>query len=513
MACGGGGGGGGGRVSVLWRKHRGRAASLLEAPELLCTSRVSVTSTPPVDVDMLQSSPTLRNSLVAAGALVLLFLALASYSGPSSAVSRHVAALAGGQSGSPGLGDVANQTLGVSACPRYESRMKLTAPQFQRIYAINLPSRTDHKDSLSLAAHFSALDITYADGVTEVAQKALPPGEYHHLTLKLSWEVPQQCEQFANGVFEGEASKASAAATSRRNASTSRCTNAVFAGAEQFTTKGGLKAWRAHMNVLREMVNRNISTALIMEDDADWDVRIKSQLGTFARAARLLTSAIAAGLGTKSFEAQLPDLRGFVQPSEPSYSSPYGNVNEWDVFWLGHCGQKLRPAEEEGRAVISNDETVAESQHLHGFYGDSPIGAEYPNHTRIVARGQWGLCTIAYAVTNRGAQKLLYELSVRRADKAFDILLEELCDGTRGRPRLTCLTVMPPLFSSHRPIAPKSSFSNIDLADQDAPVEYTSVAYTENIRLSTKGNLEALIYGMDYTDLLMNGQPRLDPDA
>jgi len=40
--------------------------------------------------------------------------------------------------------------------------------------------------------------------------------------------------------------------------------------------------WRAHLNVLQDMVRRGISSTLIFEDDADWDISFKSQLVQFA---------------------------------------------------------------------------------------------------------------------------------------------------------------------------------------------------------------------------------------
>ena len=41
---------------------------------------------------------------------------------------------------------------------------------------------------------------------------------------------------------------------------------------------GQLGCWRAHMNALRRVVERRIETALIMEADMDWDIRIKKQM-------------------------------------------------------------------------------------------------------------------------------------------------------------------------------------------------------------------------------------------
>lgn len=83
--------------------------------------------------------------------------------------------------------------------PRRQRRtVPLTRVQFQNLFAINLPYRYDHRDSLSLAAAFSGLQIEYVDGVTNVSRDYLPPG-----------------------------------------------------GKEKNLKDGVLGAWRAHMNVLR----------------------------------------------------------------------------------------------------------------------------------------------------------------------------------------------------------------------------------------------------------------------
>jgi hypothetical protein len=51
----------------------------------------------------------------------------------------------------------------------YDSQIwRLIAAQFQKIFVINLPSRTDHRDSMALASAFTDLQIEYVDGVTEV---------------------------------------------------------------------------------------------------------------------------------------------------------------------------------------------------------------------------------------------------------------------------------------------------------------------------------------------------------
>lgn len=42
--------------------------------------------------------------------------------------------------------------------------------------------------------------------------------------------------------------------------------------------KGQIGCWRAHMNMMRYIVDHRLETALILEADVDWDIRIKDQL-------------------------------------------------------------------------------------------------------------------------------------------------------------------------------------------------------------------------------------------
>lgn len=68
----------------------------------------------------------------------------------------------------------------------------------------------------------------------------------------------------------------------------------------------------AHLDLLKFVIASGPETALIIEDDVDWDVEIKSQM-------RLVSDNIRDYMGTS--------------PEDPT---PFGT--EWDVLWLGHCG-------------------------------------------------------------------------------------------------------------------------------------------------------------------------------
>ena len=52
----------------------------------------------------------------------------------------------------------------------------LTLSKVQKILVIGLPSRTDHRDFISLAAALTNLRLEYVDGVSSVDNRTLPPG-------------------------------------------------------------------------------------------------------------------------------------------------------------------------------------------------------------------------------------------------------------------------------------------------------------------------------------------------
>ena len=98
---------------------------------------------------------------------------------------------------------------------------------FQQIFAIGLPDRTDKRDTLTLAASLTSINLSWMEGVrpNEISEKAVPP----------TWNFENQKPSV-------------------------------------------LACWRAHMNVIERVVREKIQTALILEDDVDWDVTIKHQL-------------------------------------------------------------------------------------------------------------------------------------------------------------------------------------------------------------------------------------------
>ncbi|EOD44429.1 putative glycosyltransferase family 25 protein [Neofusicoccum parvum UCRNP2] len=236
------------------------------------------------------------------------------------------------------------------------------------------------------------------------------------------------------------------------------------------------------MNVLRTIVEQNINSALVLESDVDWDIRIKQQMQDFALASRLLIQPLA-GTTDQFIDPTYPapassdqrpvdiDVNKFISAGTTSAptTSPYGDIDRWDLLWVGHCGTRFPKADDKnaplGRAIIRNDASVPEQQHLDVEDGGWDLLTKYPAHTRIVHRARVSTCTLGYGVSQQGARRLLHELALREMTGTADMMFRSVCDGVDGRPLLTCLTVQPQLFSHHRRVGDASAFSDINVHD------------------------------------------------
>lgn len=260
------------------------------------------------------------------------------------------------------------------------------------------------------------------------------------------------------------------------------------------------------------IVEQNLTSALILEDDVDWDLRIKLQMRDFARATRALIQPLP-GKPNQFLDPthdghywQGPldvDVRTAVT-SEPT-TSPYGDVDRWDVLWIGHCGTSFPRNDGNvplGRAVISDDETVPEPQHFDMQLGSDELIRQYPPHTRVVHRTRGTMCTLAYAVSQQGARRILYEMGVRKLSASYDNMLRLICNGKKDWGLGKCLSVQPQLFQHHRPRGARSKESDIS-----GHGGFNEQAYSRNIRWSTRINFPKLVNGeTDYIDTFQDGE-------
>ena len=229
-------------------------------------------------------------------------------------------------------------------------------------------------------------------------------------------------------------------------------------------------SWRAHLNFAQTIVRDRLSTALLFEDDADWDISFKSQLELFAAGSRVLSTT----------------------PPTDKPHSPYGD--DWDLLWLGHCGIRRQPNDSQV-FVIDNDPAVPPPNHR-GNFGGKPDMTSYANSTRIVFRCGGGLCVYAYALSFRGAQKMLLRQNTREGYAPFDLSLDNMC---RNDPDFYCLSVFPQIIDSHKAAGPHNRDS--DLGDMSQVKEVRKKGYTFNIVRSVRLNVKQLIMGRGGDEL------------
>ncbi|KAM4057771.1 glycosyltransferase family 25 protein [Hirsutella rhossiliensis] len=340
------------------------------------------------------------------------------------------------------LDDINNATLG-----------------FEKILVVGLSERTDRRDGMVLGAALSNLAVEFVDGVidTAVPVKAVPKTE------------------------SGDHIKGAS-----------------------------LGSWRGHMNAVQQIVRQNLSSALIIEDDTDWDISIRRQLRDFALSTRALTQPLRANRAVyadptyprpnaESLSA-VPEISFDRLPQTiPPNVSPYGD--DWDVLWVGHCGMSF-PFEEsktipKGRVIHRDDATVPGRSHLWSLNSPFTLKDNYPEHTTAVHHVQEGICTLAYAVSQAGARKMLRHIALREASDKFDFLLRYFCEGDKGRPRHNCLTSQPGYFQHHRPIGFNKDSSDIDNHGEG----FRPKAETDMIRWSVRLNADVLLAGgTDYID-------------
>lgn len=254
------------------------------------------------------------------------------------------------------------------------------------------------------------------------------------------------------------------------------CKGYKFCPCSVVTCRLGANWWFLRCRIVRE----NITTALIMEDDVDWDIRLKSQFRQLASASRLFLQPLADKSST-SLSRRHPPSEDTTEPPaisildapqiRPPRTSPYGD--DWDVLWLGHTGGEMpldwktlktnndTPPGSLLTVTIPDDETVPVPQHIkrHPWaHKTERFSALFDPHTRVVhePRNMGGVQ--AYAVSQRGARRLLRQFGLETFTELWDISLRDFCDGVyaqggvesdHGEGRPVCLTTQPPVVAQY----------------------------------------------------------------
>ena len=168
----------------------------------------------------------------------------------------------------------------------------------------------------------------------------------------------------------------------------------------EFPRRPAVGCWRAHANLWSHIITSGISSALILEDDADFSVGIRD---------------IMEGVSTHLqgvFGARSRETYGIVK-------------NSWDVLALGTCYNRLPdPNEHPGAARKIRswvDPYAPERDDLSKKY----LPFAESKRVRVLGPTLGMACTQAYAVTREGVMRLLYNVGGpgHILDRPLDILM------------------------------------------------------------------------------------------
>ena len=256
-------------------------------------------------------------------------------------------------------------------------------------------------------------------------------------------------------------------------------------------SKNAIGSWRAHLNALRYVVMNRLESAIIFEDDADWDVALRYQLVQYAKASR------------------------YILRQNGSASSPYGNG--WDVLTIGHCDAEARK-EDMRRWVIPNDPTVI-APHIRGGAWIPDMkpwqawNSKHPdksNNTRICFASEWNACTTAYAVSLAGAMKILYYQSMTPFNEKFDNGLGNMLRHHEKKSNFTGITCYPTVIGVSHGAGTGAKTSDIE--------SYGGIherPYSERLQFPVRKNIERLfrgdnIFEGEYSVERMADKPEVD---
>ncbi|KAK9242255.1 hypothetical protein V1506DRAFT_548168 [Lipomyces tetrasporus] len=250
---------------------------------------------------------------------------------------------------------------------------------FGEIVYISMPERTDRQDAMNLLGSAFGLKLKLIPGVrgSEIPPKAIPDG------------APSDMRESVLG------------------------------------------CWRAHANAWRYLLESEMDTLLIFEDDLDWNPNVKKTLETL------------------SLQMQNSKIR-LTEPSNYERErAPYGL--DWDVLYVGTWRHGGNPELKEfvqiwdDPDVPEKEELVKSTKLLDALYDfgltDDEIGKK-----RVLAPAYLTMSTTAYAITRKGAQRLLYTLSYigLRGDVDQEIMRLFKEGQLRG------YTLSPPAFSQFK---------------------------------------------------------------
>ncbi|KAI5197304.1 hypothetical protein E4T42_09216 [Aureobasidium subglaciale] len=250
-------------------------------------------------------------------------------------------------------------------------------------------------------------------------------------------------------------------------------------------TRGSAMAWMGHLNVLHWFLDSGLETMLVMEDDVDWDIHLRtSQVPKVAAAMRTL-------LTEQSGQLPTTNTRQKVVTSEQA-GGYWGNPEDWDILYLGHCGDMFTSRdwmnETQVPRVAVSDSTLPSPEYMHILTRRFLREIGVPVKTRVVHKSVSPLCTFGFALSRAGAHRLLYEVAGKEPEggsEAYDVRILEACRDLNFR----CWSANPELFH-HQDAPSEIAIVNAKKGKDHSAKEHDSKASPPGIGVDSEGRLQ-----------------------
>lgn len=205
--------------------------------------------------------------------------------------------------------------------------------------------------------------------------------------------------------------------------------------------------WRAHANAWRYIIENDISSALIIEDDVDWDVNIKDIMGLWNWQLK----------HNNSLDQTSPQHYGLQEECE------YGC--DWDELFMGQCANKPDP-QNLAHFTYTDPLSPPVSQHAENIVNEMTNIWNYSSSDsafRIVSPTYDPLCTMGYAVSRIGAMRMLYQIGGWRG---FGGGVDNEISWRTQDGKLRGWTLTPPIFTAWRTGGSRDSDNDMGIDSQ-----------------------------------------------
>jgi hypothetical protein len=252
-------------------------------------------------------------------------------------------------------------------------------------------------------------------------------------------------------------------------------------------SRGSAMAWLGHLNVLRWFLDSGIETMLVVEDDVDWDIHLRtSQVPKVAAAMRTLLVE-----QQQSGQARRQNLR--KKPTSPEKAGGYwGRSTDWDILYLGHCGDMFYPHEWQNETEVPriavSDTSLPSPEYMHILTRRFLHELGIPIKTRLVHKSISPLCTFGFALSRTAAHRLYHDIAAHEppgGSQAYDVRILEACRDLGFR----CWTANPELFH-HQDAPSEIAIVNAKKAKDHSAKEHDAKSSPPGVGVDSEGRLQ-----------------------